>query len=261
MFCAKPNNTPPIPSSSLQMVLVLTDSTGATKGILSRFERTNGAEWKPSGNAIPVVVGRNGLGGGIGLHDPSDLSGLPTKEEGDGRSPAGVFTLGSVFGLRPAEQMKKLRMPSVHVTEMTECVDDVNSVRYNCIVSRDSVEKADRVDWTSSEKMSSYVICYELGVVVDHNRNPVRKGSGSCIFLHIWSDPDKPTVGCTAMAASNMEEIAEWLDAKKNPVLVQLTKPLYRHLRKRWELPKPEILKNSTDTSPAESSGPARIHH
>jgi L,D-peptidoglycan transpeptidase YkuD (ErfK/YbiS/YcfS/YnhG family) len=237
VFSTRSDGISPIPPSSRQMILVVTDSVRATKGILSCFEKNTAGQWTLSGKTVPVVIGRNGLGGGIGLHDSSDLSGLPRKEEGDGRSPAGVFSLGSAFGLRSAEQMAGLKTPYIHVTEMTECVDDVKSVHYNRIVSRDSVEKSAMRDWMSSERMSSYVICYDLGVVVDHNQNPIRRGSGSCIFLHIWSDSDRPTAGCTAMAASDMERIMEWLDAAKHPVLVQLTESLYRDLHKPWNLP------------------------
>jgi len=40
---------------------------------------------------------------------------------------------------------------------------------------------------------------YRLGVFVEHNTKPRRAGFGSCIFLHIWSGPTEPTIGCTAM--------------------------------------------------------------
>ncbi|MHB9096328.1 MAG: hypothetical protein ACYC5X_00725 [Syntrophales bacterium] len=38
------------------------------------------------------------------------------------------------------------------------------------------------------------------GKVVADTRVPQTKsGRGSCIFLHIWSAPDKGTAGCTVM--------------------------------------------------------------
>jgi D-alanyl-D-alanine dipeptidase len=117
---------------------------------------------------------------------------------------------------------------------MTECIDDVNSELYNQVVNKDKVEK---VDWKSSEKMRSMGIYYELGVIVDNNRNPVEKGKGSCIFLHNWSNPNETMAGCTAMAADKMKEIVYRLDAGKKPVLVQLTKELYIILVDKWSLP------------------------
>ena len=103
------NNTHPIPSSCHQIVLVLTDSSKATNGTLYYFDRdgTN-TEWILSNEKIPVVIGRNGLAWGIGLHEDTNISNFPIKEEGDGKSPAGVFNLISVFGYKPADQMRNL---------------------------------------------------------------------------------------------------------------------------------------------------------
>jgi D-alanyl-D-alanine dipeptidase len=232
------NNTTPIPSSCCQSILVLTDSLEATNGTLYCFERGGtDTEWILSNDKIPVVIGRNGLAWGTGLHDDTNISNFPMKEEGDGRSPAGAFNLISVFGYKPADQMGNLKMPYIHITEMVECVDDVNSEYYNKIVSRDKVEKEEHVDWRSSEKMSLAGVYYELGVVVDYNSDPIKQRAGSCIFLHNWSNSDETSAGCTCMAPIKMKEIAYWLDEAKYPVLVQLTKQLYFDLIERWELP------------------------
>ena len=72
---------------------------------------------------------------------------------------------------------------------------------------------------------------YDLGVVVAHNSNPVAKGAGSCIFLHIWKDAESGTAGCTAMPRENLETILNRLDAKKNPVLIQLPEDAYKQFQ------------------------------
>ncbi|MFQ5582903.1 MAG: L,D-transpeptidase, partial [Calditrichia bacterium] len=158
-------------------------------------------------------------------------------KEGDGKSPAGVFELGTVFGFAPAEQMKGLHMPYLQITESMECVDDVRSKYYNRILDRRQVENP---DWQSSEKMRKIFPEYELGVVVNYNTREPEAGIGSCIFLHIRGGPDKPTSGCTAMSTGAMKKLAFWLDGKKHPVIVQLTKPLYQQLIKAWALPEVE---------------------
>lgn len=235
------DDTTPIPSSCHQIILVLTDSLKATNGTLYYFERDcTKTEWILSNDKIPVVIGRNGLGWGIGLHDVTNILNFPIKEEGDGRSPAGVFNLISVFGYKPADQMRNLKMPYIHITEMVECVDDVTSEYYNKIVSRDKIEKEEHVDWQSSEKMSLAGIYYELGVIIDHNSDPIKKKAGSCIFLHNWSNPNETSAGCTCMAPIKMREIVYWLDEAKSPILIQLTNQLFFDLIKLWELP--EIL-------------------
>ena len=108
------DNTIPIPSSCCQSILVLTESSKATNGTLYCFERDGtDTEWISSNDKIPVAIGRDGLAWGLGLHDDTNISNLPMKEEGDGRSPAGVFNLISVFGYKSADQMKDLKMPYI----------------------------------------------------------------------------------------------------------------------------------------------------
>jgi D-alanyl-D-alanine dipeptidase len=93
------------------------------------------------------------------------------------------------------------------------------------------------LDWKSSEKMLELVPQYDLGVFVEHNREK-QAGAGSCIFLHVWSDAGTGTAGCTAMSRDNMETVLYWLDAKKNPVLIQLPVEDYKKLQTTWKLPK-----------------------
>jgi D-alanyl-D-alanine dipeptidase len=241
--CA-PDQSPgesPIPRSSGQMVLVLSESFDASSGMLSRFERDpSGGSWEAVSDVTPITLGRNGLGLGSGLHriDPGSM---PVKREGDGKSPAGVFHLSAAFGYATLEEMGELAVPYTYVTDRLECVDDADSGFYNQIVLRDAV---DEVDWKSSEQMLMDSIWYEKGIVVDHNSSPVRPGAGSCIFLHNWSGPEDTTSGCTAMAPWVLTEIVYWLDSDADPVLVQLTESLYEEYQKAWGLPGPFPIDN-----------------
>src|ERR1035437_689687 len=232
--CVPSKKTATNPLSGNQLILMITDSTKATRGNLFCFGRNNGESWKTAKKAIPVVIGRSGLGWGAGLHKEPEMPDFPQKREGDGRSPAGIFNLSAVFGFAPENQMAGLKMPYMPITEMIECVDDVTSKYYNHIVSNKTV---DSVDWHSSEKMDSIKL-YALGVVVDHNTFSVKKEGGSCIFFHLWRGPESTTSGCTAMDSASIHDIAYWLDKSKSPVLVQLTKQLYHDLKRKWKLPK-----------------------
>ena len=74
---------------------------------------------------------------------------------------------------------------------------------------------------------------YKYGIVVNHNHIDEAgaiKGAGSCIFIHIKK---VPTAGCTVMSESEMKEIIKWLDADKEPLLVQGTVEQVRELRKQ----------------------------
>lgn len=234
-FCfSQTENASLIPQNTTQLICVQTDSITATAGKLFLYERNNNKNiWVQVGDEIPVVLGRNGLGWGKGLN-PVDSSKLPMKTEGDGRSPAGIFKLGPAFGYAPPEKMKGLKIPYIHVTQMTECIDDSESEYYNQIVRRNEIDKP---DWKSSEKMYYAKIYYEQGVVVEQNSNPAVKGAGSCIFLHNWMHPDETSSGCTEMDPVNMKKIIYRLDSSQNPVFVQLTRQLFKEYKKIWGLP------------------------
>ena len=84
--------------------------------------------WQPVGEAIPVRVGRNGLGWGVGLH-VDGVTGVQ-KLEGDGKAPAGVFPLGTVFGY--ADQPPAgVQMPYRAAGERDYFIDAVDSPDYN----------------------------------------------------------------------------------------------------------------------------------
>lgn len=108
-------------------------------------------------------------------------------------------------------------MPYRQITPDTEAVDDPGSRFYNRIVQRGAVRQP---DWKSSERMHE-IPDYELGVIVAHNpRN--QPGAGSCIFLHEWRGDRRGTAGCTVLLPPDLRALVRWLDAAKNPLLVQL---------------------------------------
>jgi D-alanyl-D-alanine dipeptidase len=217
---------------SRQMVLVITKDWNAVQGKLQRYER-KGKDWKAVGDAFDIVVGRNGLAWGTGLHENQNQE--PNKREGDGKSPAGIFVLSSVFGFAKKEEANWLRLPYTHVIESTECVDDTKSNHYNRIVDKFQVGN---FDWDSSEKMLQVGEQYRWGIFVDHNTYPRVKGDGSCIFLHIWANSTTGTSGCTAMESANMDTLLKWLDKNRRPVLVQLPQSEYERLQSKWNFPK-----------------------
>jgi zinc D-Ala-D-Ala dipeptidase len=221
-------------TKSRQLILVTTNGWNAVDGEMKRYERHSiNDEWKMVGEKISIVVGRNGMAWGKGLHGDAIGEG-PVKKEGDGRSPAGIFNLSSAFGYASREQAREVKMTYVQAVATLECVDDPRSAHYNKVIDRAGVENP---DWKSSERMRRDDDQYRWGVVVDHNAEG-EPGCGSCIFLHIWEAPGKGTAGCAAMEEGNMQDVLRWLDAKKRPALVQLPQAEFERLRKAWKLPK-----------------------
>jgi L,D-peptidoglycan transpeptidase YkuD (ErfK/YbiS/YcfS/YnhG family) len=203
-----------IPQETKQIILVTTLSWESCQGKLYQYDRSaNSDDWVLQKPPIPVVVGKNGMAWGLGLH--TNLSG-PIKREGDGKSPAGVFALGPAFGPQPFQT--KMDFLSLHAD--IEAVDDPSSRYYNRIVDR---QKISDIDWTSSEKMGG-ISLYELGLVIHHNWETPVPGAGSAIFMHLWRDETSGTAGCTAMSRQDLSELLMWLDPQKKPLLIQMPK-------------------------------------
>jgi D-alanyl-D-alanine dipeptidase len=202
----------PAPPTPAQALVVVGEDWASKQGSLQRWARL-GAAWEPVGAPVPVVFGAGGLGWGVGQHAASLATvDEPQKREGDGRAPAGIFALGPTFGYAEAAPWAMPYVPSTAAS----CVDDPASTHYNTIV-----DGAVSVDWKSAEQMRRNDALYTWGAVVSHNMSPPTPGLGSCIFLHVWRAPGKPTVGCTAMDERALVEVLSWLDPADEPVLVQ----------------------------------------
>lgn len=220
----------PIPESSRQAVLVLSTSWDDPTAQMWRFERASAeAPWKAVGAAVPVNLGRKGLGWGysslIEEADPASTKG-PHKKEGDGKSPAGLFFFLQAFGHPGRPQgYSDSNLPFLLV-DAEQCVDDKNSKYYNTIVNP---KETGGVSWDSAEKMK--IDLYEMGLVVGHNCPAARPGMGSCIFFHLQSAPKEPTSGCTSMDGASLSQLMLWLKADAEPVLLQLPRARFESLR------------------------------
>jgi len=214
--------------ASRQVVLVVADGWGSTRGRLWRFERGAGP-WRVAGEPFDVVLGRSGLAWGSGLHPPEQQG--PRKQEGDGRAVAGVFSLGAAFGYSDAPPTGT-KLPYSRSGADLRCVDDPGSASYNRIVTAPTTR-----DWSTSEAMRRDDDLYRWVIPVGHNVAPVKAGGGSCVFLHVWRGPDNPTAGCVAAPEARLVELLAWLRPAARPVLVQLTKEDHARLLEEWALP------------------------
>ena len=219
---------------SKQLIVVKTEDWDSVTGKLQCYERNDiDTNWHSIDISCEVNVGRNGLAWGIGLDD-KNIIGLPMKHEGDGKSPAGIFRLQSIFGYAPTDSIAFLKMPYIHLDSTCLCIDDTNSKYYNQILDSLTISKP---DWKSFEKMKLNGDWYKWGIFVEHNYNPPEKNAGSCIYMHIWNGPNIPTSGCTSMDESDLLKIIRWLDEIKSPILIQLPENQYYRFRDKWELP------------------------
>ncbi len=205
-----------LPTSVKQLLLVTAPLSTSTSGTLRRFERTDEG-FSQVGAEIRVRLGRSGLGAGRGIGGP--LFTIEEKVEGDGKAPAGVFSLGTAFG-RALKAPYRGGYPYRAVGPGDYWVDDPSSSLYN---TWQTLKEGTLPPW-SAEKLT----LYSLAVVVMHNTDGVKPGAGSAIFLHPWKGPQTATVGCTAMDPAELLVILSWLDEKSSPALAQIPGTLFK---------------------------------
>lgn len=155
--------------------------------------------WRRALDPMKAVVGKNGFA-------PQN-----EKREGDGRTPSGLYRMGTAFGYAPSVGTK---MPYRQALPEDLWVDDPNAPDYNRWV------KQGETSATSYEKMRRDDNQYKYGLVIEYNTQPVIPGRGSAIFLHVWKEPKTPTAGCVAVSEEDILKILDWLNPAASPVIV-----------------------------------------
>jgi D-alanyl-D-alanine dipeptidase len=223
----------PIGAGTTQLLLVRSIAWWASTGTLQRYERATGGDWRAVGEPIPVDLGRFGMGWGRGLHQPLGRGG-PVKREGDRRSPAGVYRLDTAFGAAESLPAGARGYPYLQTQSTTYCVEDARSAHYNQLIDSSKVTANAWERWSEMARPDGL---FKWGVVVEQNSPEPQKGAGSCVFLHIWRGPSRPTAGCTAMAEAQLVSVLGWLEPGRKPLLVQLPDPVLKEARAVWDLP------------------------
>ena len=212
-----------------QLLVVVNSSWDSLQGKLYAFKKEHG-KWRLQ-FSNPIVIGSKGLAIGDGLIK-LNIQG-PVKHEGDKRSPAGIFSIGTAFGYAGKKDAAWIKNRYVQAFDTLICVDDANSSNYNKLVDKDTA----RHDYNSFEYMHLKKVYYKWGLFINHNSGKVVPGDGSCIFMHIWEDDHTGTDGCTAMAEGNMLRVLHWINAKEKPMLVQMPLAVYKKLKRRFGFP------------------------
>ena len=84
--------------------------------------------------------------------------------------------------------------------------DDIRSKDYNKIISFPFKY--------SAEKLYKKENTYDIILVLNYNNNPIRKGKGSAIFIHIAKRNYKSTEGCIAMSKNDLKKIIKKINKK-----------------------------------------------
>jgi L,D-peptidoglycan transpeptidase YkuD (ErfK/YbiS/YcfS/YnhG family) len=219
--------------STQQLIVAIAPGWDSDQAQMRLYERNPGGPWRAVSGPWAVLLGKNGLAWGRGVAG-QEQKGLH-KEEKDKRSPAGIFTLGDVYGYE-ASLPPGGAYPYHQVTEADAWVDDPRSPYYNEHVI---VDPQNLPQWFSRERMKSGDFAYHWLIDIQHNEHPAIPGEGSAIFFHIRRGVDRPTAGCTSMAEENLVGIVRWLRMEKHPEYVLLPEGEYAKKWKQWGLPAP----------------------
>lgn len=133
------------------------------------------------------------------------------KNEGDGKTPLGEFTLGVILGTHSKVENKN-KLNYMKITKNMYWVDDSKSKYYNQLVDILEVEK----DWDSAEHLIDYPMQYEYLIEIKTNSENIKR-KGSAIFLHCTNH--KPTAGCIAVDTEIMRKIVENIDKQTRIVI------------------------------------------
>ena len=155
--------------------------------------------WQMAFEPFDAEIGKNGFA------PPGE------KREGDGKTPSGVYPLKVTFGY---DVTIGTQMPYRQALDDDVWVDDPNSGDYNRWVKKLETHAA------SYETMKREDNLYKYGVVIEYNTDPVIKGNGSAIFLHIRKGEGIPTAGCVAVSEEDIIKILGWLDPAAAPLII-----------------------------------------
>ena len=223
----------PVPGCR-QLVLVVASDFKARQGTLHRLVRDGGeSPWREDGTPVACQLGRGGLGVGRGLW--SELDG-PAKRPGDGRTPAGLFTLPEAFGASEAQaaQAAGVRLPYQTVSDRLACVTDSETPLFGRLAG---AEERAAAHVAHQDRMQRNDGANVWGVVIGHNRDNPDPAAGSCLFVNIRQAGGSPTGGSIGLPETAAASLVAWLDPAAGPLLAVLPQRDYQTVKKAWGLP------------------------
>jgi L,D-peptidoglycan transpeptidase YkuD (ErfK/YbiS/YcfS/YnhG family) len=113
------------------------------------------------------------------------------KREGDFITPRGKFKLIKIY--YRSDRVKKINstLKKIKIKKNIGWCDDVSSKYYN-----EQIKINKKI---SHEKLYRKDSLYDILVVLNYNLNPVIRGKGSAIFLHVAKKNYRKTQGCIAL--------------------------------------------------------------
>mgnify|MGYP001321026679 CR=1 FL=1 len=134
---------------------------------------------------VKCAIGKRGIGN--------------KKREGDKITPIGKFKIKTILYRKDRISHFKSKINKLSIRNNMGWCDDPKSKKYNKLIKipfKGSAEKLYRKDNT-----------YDIILVLNYNINPIRKGKGSAIFIHVARKGYKSTLGCIAVSKRSLMKI------------------------------------------------------
>jgi L,D-peptidoglycan transpeptidase YkuD (ErfK/YbiS/YcfS/YnhG family) len=133
------------------------------------------------------------------------------KHEGDGATPAGAFPMRFVLYRPDREAAPRTGLRVQPIAPEDGWCDAPADPAYNRMV---------RLPYpASAETMWRADGLYDLVVPLGYNDEPVVKGRGSAIFLHLAAANFAPTAGCVALAHADMLAVLRDADSRSRVII------------------------------------------
>lgn len=123
------------------------------------------------------------------------------KQEGDGATPAARMALRRVLYRADRGPPPRCAVPVEPLSPQDGWCDDPADRAYNRFVTLPHAASHERL-WRDDS-------VYDVIGVLGWNDDPVVRGRGSAIFLHVARDDYAPTEGCVALAVRDLRRVLE----------------------------------------------------
>jgi L,D-peptidoglycan transpeptidase YkuD (ErfK/YbiS/YcfS/YnhG family) len=183
-----------------QVITVDAASSASTTATLSTFQN-DGNGWYQVFNPMPAVDGINGWRPG------------PSRSEGDGTSPEGIYAIGStMYGVNadPGTQFSYHQLACGDWWDEDATSPTYNTFQHVACGTSPPFGGASEALWTEGN-------AYPSMAVINFN-TPSTGPTGSAIFLHAAIGPH--TQGCISLPLPDLNEVIRWLNPALHPVIV-----------------------------------------
>jgi L,D-peptidoglycan transpeptidase YkuD (ErfK/YbiS/YcfS/YnhG family) len=134
---------------------------------------------------IKCAIGKRGIGN--------------KKREGDKITPKGKFKIQTILYRKDRISPFRSKITKLPIAKNMGWCDDPKSKKYNKLIKLPFKG--------SAEKLYKEDNSYDIILVLNYNFNPIRKGKGSAIFIHVAKKNYKSTLGCIAVSKRNLKKI------------------------------------------------------